>query len=88
MQAMNRQFTKLDKLVEPGTIIKVPSYKVGANQLLFFWNGVLCVPGEDYQYVEIGDIGSISTEVKINFPLKATDEITFISFPITKKEGA
>ena len=59
MPALIRQFTKITEVVEAGSTFKVPPYKVGSDQLMFFFNGVLCIHGESYQYVEIGDPGSI-----------------------------
>jgi hypothetical protein len=45
----------------------VPQYKVGANQLSVYWNGLRCV--KDQQYQEVGNAGANSTTIKLLFKL-------------------
>ena len=87
MKIISRQFTKADKYIESGIEYQVPPYKVGSNQLLFFFDGVLCIPGEDNQYDEIGEKGSISTKIKLYFDIKPGDEINFIVIPALVSEA-
>ena len=87
MRSISRQFTKTTELVKANTVLNVPPYRVGSNQLLFIFNGVICVPGAENQYVEMGEAGTISTEVKIRFDFKPNSEITFIVLPLLEKEG-
>lgn len=82
MQGISRQFTKIDKIVPSGTECEVPPYKVGANQILFFYNGVLCIEGEKYQYTEIGENVDISTKILTNFTFKPNSEVTLIVFAL------
>jgi hypothetical protein len=35
---------------------EIIAYKVGTQQLLIYWNGLLCIQGDDYQYLEIGEV--------------------------------
>ena len=77
-----RQFIKVNEIIKIGTTYTVPSYIVGSGQLLFFFNGVLCIQGEGYQYEEIGEHGKESTKIKIYFTLNPNDELTFIVIPI------
>jgi hypothetical protein len=58
----------------------VPEYVVGSGQLLFFYNGLLCILGEQHQYIEIGNEGDKSTEIQIKFDFDINDEITIIVF--------
>lgn len=50
-------------------------YLPGSAMLLVSYNGADCRIGE--QYEEVGDIGVLSNKVKMLFPLRAGDEITF-----------
>jgi hypothetical protein len=61
----------------PG-IYKVPTYKVGSNQLMFFYDGLLCIKGIDFQYTEVGENGSLSNEIDVYFPLLKKGEVTII----------
>jgi hypothetical protein len=61
----------------------VPNFIVGSNQLLFFYNGQLCVNGESYQYTEIGINGNISSEINVNFNFEINSEVIII-IPLNK----
>jgi hypothetical protein len=68
-----------EKLKEPkpyNCIITVPKYIVGANQLLVFFDGLLCVIGEENQYIEIGDITTESDKIQFKFEMDKDEEIT------------
>jgi hypothetical protein len=45
----------------------VPTYVVGAGQLMIFWRGLHCAPGQ--QYDEVGELGETSSQIKLLFPL-------------------
>lgn len=50
-------------------------YLPQSAMLLVNYNGADCRIGE--QYEEVGDVGTLSNKVKILFPMRAGDEITF-----------
>ncbi|MDR1310107.1 MAG: hypothetical protein LBL95_09480 [Deltaproteobacteria bacterium] len=49
----------------------VPEYKVGADQLLVYWNGLHCA--KVLNYAEVGATGAKSTTIKILHPLSKAD---------------
>jgi hypothetical protein len=65
-------------LIPPGSPIEVPFYKVGSNRLLVFWDGVLCEPGTDGQYVETGDPGDQSNFIESAEPVPEGTLLTFM----------
>jgi hypothetical protein len=78
MLNIERQFEKILDKERPSGIYKVPPYKVGSNQLLFFYNGILCIKGDDFQYTEVGEIGTISNEIDVNFIFSMKSEVTIM----------
>jgi hypothetical protein len=58
--------------------ITTPPYIVGSDQLLVFYDGLLCIKGGENQYTEIGQEGEESTKIKFHFTCKPEEEITFI----------
>jgi hypothetical protein len=54
--------------------------------MLFYYDGLLCVPGENFQYDEVGDKGTISTKIQINFDISPNDKITIIVISFLQKE--
>ena len=87
MYTIMRTFTLIKERVPTETKWEVPPYKVGSNQLLFFYNGLLCIPGSDNQYEEIGKEGTISTEIHLHFALFKNSEVTFIIIPLPEDNG-
>jgi hypothetical protein len=84
MQIVERQFEKFANTMRPASIYRVPNYIVGSNQLLFFYNGQLCVNGDSYQYTEIGINGNISSEINVNFNFEINSEVIIIIIPLNK----
>jgi hypothetical protein len=73
----------LPEAIKPGEILEiVPTYKVGGNNLFLFYNGVLCIEGDKFQYTEIGKEGAVSTTIKLNFEMRKDDEIAFFVFDL------
>jgi hypothetical protein len=62
-----RQFEVVKRSIKEGDKYLVPPYIIGSNQLLFFYQGLLCVPGKDFQYTEVGEKGSLSNEIQVEF---------------------
>jgi hypothetical protein len=69
--------------MRPAGIYRVQNYIVGSNQLLFFFNGQLCVNGNSYQYTKIGINGNVSSEININFNFEINSEVIII-IPLSK----
>jgi hypothetical protein len=82
MQKIERYFEKIAYHMRPAGIYKVPNYVVGSNQLMFFYNGQLCIQGDGYQYTEIGKTGEISCEIDVNFNFDRHSEITILILPL------
>jgi hypothetical protein len=80
MSSIIRKFYKLENKINNGDEITVPQYMVGKNQLLFFYLGVLCAPGNENQYTEVGNDGDFSTKLAIHFDCNIGDDIAFIVF--------
>lgn len=65
--------------IEENSLYTLPeslSYLVGRSQLFISGNGVFFYEGS--QYNEVGDVGSVSTQVQFLQPLKSGDEVLFI----------
>lgn len=64
--------------IEAGEAFTVPEYEVGSGALKVFYNGLLCNAGEDAAsatYTEVGDAGSMSTQIKFLSEVYASDDI-------------
>lgn len=70
-----RESKTLSSALPAGTAYEVPEHEVGASTLAICFNGVLCKPGEDEQYVDVS-----STAIKFNFDLPVGSEIDAIQF--------
>jgi hypothetical protein len=86
MLKIDRQFQVIKAPVKGGNIYPVPAYIVGANQLFFYFNGVLCIPGEGKQYIEVGNENEISNEIMILFNLPLGSEVTIIVLSLADKD--
>jgi hypothetical protein len=66
-----------------GAPFAVPSYIVGRNKLLVYWNGVYCAcgAGNTFQYNVSGAAGANSTSITFHFALGAGDVIDVIVLP-------
>jgi hypothetical protein len=78
MATTTRYFRKIDKKILGGEFIDIIPYEVGSNQLSIFFNGLLCIPGRDYQYMEVGKIGEKSEKIQIRFTMDEDDEFMAI----------
>jgi hypothetical protein len=68
-----------EKLKEPkpyDSVFTIPKYVVGANQLLVFFDGLLCVIGEENQYIELGEPNTESEKIQFKFKMKEKDEVS------------
>ena len=64
----------LSSVINPGTTFTLPgsiSYIVGNNRLHIYLGGVLCSKGVNGYYSEVGNNGSVSTEILIQSETKA-----------------
>ncbi|MDR2368032.1 MAG: hypothetical protein LBF58_07995 [Deltaproteobacteria bacterium] len=78
MLQIERTFQKIKEPILDGSLYTVPEYIVGSNQLLFFYDGLLCALGEENQYTEMGEIGKPSTTIKVHFTLSEANEVIII----------
>jgi hypothetical protein len=68
----------------------VPKYIVGSNQLLVFYDGLLCIkstPDKENQYLEVGNIGEVSEKIELHFALEKDDELTSIVISFKDTDG-
>jgi hypothetical protein len=61
-------------------VLTVDPYIVGQNRFQLFMLGLLCSPGEDRQYLEIGTANQSSTKIKILFPIAAGSRLEYIIY--------
>jgi hypothetical protein len=68
-----------DEDAEAGAQFTVPEYRVGSTRLRVYWNGLLCFPGEDGQYMEIGAEDAASTAITWNDALESGSRLDFVT---------
>jgi hypothetical protein len=85
MLKIDRQFQVIKDPVKGEDIYPVPAYIVGSNQLLLYYNGVLCIPGEGNQYIEVGNKNEFSNEIMILIDLPLGSQVTIIVLSIADK---
>jgi hypothetical protein len=78
MAKVETHYEKIDRKYEIDEYIKLIDYEVGSQQLLIFYNGVICLRGDKNQYVEYGAPGDTSNVIKMKFSLNIGDELTAI----------
>jgi hypothetical protein len=78
MAKVETHYEKIDRKYEIDEHVKLIDYVVGSKQLLIFYNGVICLRGEENQYAELGEPGKTSNAIKMKFPLNIGDELTAI----------
>ena len=65
-----------------GTDFTVPEYSSELNNLQVYVDGLLCVPGESGQYIEVS-----STVIRFNFDIQPSSEITALATIGSSYEG-
>jgi hypothetical protein len=80
MLKIERRFELISREIKDGEYYRVPKYIVGSNQLMFFYDGLLCIHGRENQYNEIGNKGEISEIIQVWFDIQANHELTIIIF--------
>lgn len=67
------------EVIRAGERFDLPAaYRVGANQLRVYLDGLLCYEGEDQQYVECGEPGTDSTYIRWNDDIDVTHDIKIV----------
>jgi len=78
-----REVWVVEEAIASGTDVTLPNnmaYVVGDNRLFAVVNGVILMPGLNYD--EVGNDGDVSTTIRFNMPLSAGDEVMVYTIPV------